>query len=85
MSEFEPGTPVLVKYPRSRAEERGDRAAWPWLPGTIEEVCGPDEWSVVVDLPQMEDGTPAPADAAGDDVYYPVCFRDSNELRTVAE
>ena len=24
---------VEVRYPRTRQEEHGDRAAWPWLPG----------------------------------------------------
>ena len=40
---------VEVRYPRSRQEEHGDRAAWPWLPGTIVEQCGPDEWQVCVE------------------------------------
>jgi hypothetical protein len=82
---FEEGQPVEVRYPRSKAEEQGDRDAWPWLPGVIEEVCGPDEWSVVVYLPRLEDGTPAPADAPDDELFFPVCFRDSSELRAVAE
>jgi len=37
---------VEVRYPRSRQEEQRDRARWPWLPGTIVEQCGPDEWYV---------------------------------------
>ena len=64
------------------------RAAWPWMPGTIEEACGPDEWLVVVesrDVATTEDGTPAPADADDADVFFPMCFRDSSELRVVAE
>ena len=40
---------VMVKYPRTKEEERGDRAAWPWLPGTIVQQCGPDEWQVCVE------------------------------------
>jgi hypothetical protein len=28
-------TPVFVRYPRTSEEERGDRADWSWLPGTI--------------------------------------------------
>jgi hypothetical protein len=85
LSDFEEGQQVQVRYPLSKAEEQGDRDAWPWLPGVIEEVCGPDEWSVMVDLPRLEDGTPAPADADDEDIFYPVCFRDSSELRAVAE
>jgi len=80
------GMPVLVRYPRS-GQEKGDRAAWPWLPGVIEDVCGPDEWLVTfecLDVATTEDGSPAPADAADDDLYFPGCFRDSSEIRAVA-
>ena len=35
---------VEVRYPRTRQEELGDRAKWPWLPGSILGQCGPDEW-----------------------------------------
>ena len=40
-------TPVLVKFPRTKEEEQGDRNAWRWLPGTIVQQCGPDEWQVL--------------------------------------
>jgi hypothetical protein len=50
MMVFEPGTQVEVKYPRTRAEHDGDRSAWPWLPGTVLEQCGPDEWAVDVEI-----------------------------------
>ena len=33
-------SPVEVRYPRSKQEERGDRSRWPWLPGSILEQCG---------------------------------------------
>lgn len=82
MSMYPEGTPVLVKYPPGKAE--ADRAVWPWLPGTVEEACGPDEWLVVVEdraVAQLEDGSPAPADVADEDVWFPVCFRDSSEIR----
>ena len=55
---------VEVRYPRTRQEEHGDRAAWPWLPGSIVEQCGPDEWRVCVedrDVAVLRDGRPAPA------------------------
>ena len=42
------GTPILVRFPRSQAEQQADRDAWPYLPGMIEQRCGPDEWQVVV-------------------------------------
>jgi hypothetical protein len=50
----------------------------------IEEVCSADEWFVVVTdraVATLEDGTPAPADADDEDVFYPMCFRGSSELR----
>ena len=43
-------TPVEVRYPRSKQEEQGDREQWPWLPVTIIEQCGPDEWYVCVEV-----------------------------------
>jgi hypothetical protein len=58
---------VEVRYPRSRKEEHGDRAAWPWLPGSIVEQCGPDEWRVCVEdrgVAVLRDGRPAPRNTA---------------------
>ncbi len=75
---------VEVRYPRTRQEEHGDRAAWPWLPGTIVEQCGPDEWQVCVedrDVAVLRDGRPAPRNTASRNLYYPMCFRDSSEIR----
>jgi hypothetical protein len=37
---------VYVRFPLTREQRDGDRAAWPWLPGTIVQRCGPDEWDV---------------------------------------
>ena len=77
------GTPVQVRYPLT-AEQKDDREAWPWLPGTVEEECGPDEWLIVVesrDVATLEDGSPAPDDVPDADVFYPLCFRDSSEIR----
>jgi hypothetical protein len=78
---------VEVRYPRSRQEEHGDRAAWPWLPGTIERQCGPDEWQVCVehrDVAVLSDGRRAPRNTASRNLYYPLCFRDSSEIRRLA-
>jgi hypothetical protein len=81
---YDEGSPVQVRYPRSAAEKDGDRSAWPWLPGMVEEACGPDEWLIVVEdraVATLEDGSPAPADVADEDVWFPMCFRDASELR----
>jgi hypothetical protein len=47
---FPDESPVEVRYPRSKQEEQGDRERWPWLPGTIVEQCGPDEWYVCIEV-----------------------------------
>jgi hypothetical protein len=78
---------VEVRYPRTRQEEQGDRSAWPWLPGTIERQCGPDEWQVCVedrDVAVLRDGRRAPRNTASRNLYYPMCFRDSSEIRRPA-
>ena len=63
------------------------RETGPWMPGTIEEVCGPDEWLVAVldrDVATLEDGSTAPTDADEEDVFYPMAFRDHSEISAVA-
>jgi hypothetical protein len=74
MSKFLPGTPVEVRYPATTEEARGDREVWPWMAGVIEEVCGPDEWQVVVDVPVLADESA---------IEFPIVFRDSSEIRKV--
>jgi hypothetical protein len=67
-------SPVLVRFPRTEQEKNGDRAAWPWLPGTVLAQVGPDEWEVLVEDPGL-------AEARDGGLWYPVCFRDCTELR----
>ena len=77
---------VEVRYPLTRSEQQGDRSAWPWLPGSILGQCGPDEWHVCVEareLATLDDGSPAPAGTAYEDLFSPCCFRDSSEIRRV--
>lgn len=98
---FPAGTPVLVRFPLdgTRVKDaaggtsfRSDtpRDDWPWVPGLVQAQCGADEWEVLVlarDVAETEDGMPA-AEAPGvpdDDLLYPVCFRDSGELRLADE
>jgi hypothetical protein len=76
-------SPVEVRFPRTKQQEQGDRSAWPWLPGSILEQCGPDEWYVCVEvreLAMLRDG-PAPRRTASRNLYYPCCYRDSSEIR----
>jgi hypothetical protein len=78
---------VEVRYPRTRQEEQGDRSKWPWLPGTIEQQCGPDEWQVCVmdkSVSVLRDGRRAPRNTASRNLYYPLCYRDSSEIRRPA-
>jgi hypothetical protein len=60
---FPDESPVEVRYPRSKQEEQSDRERWPWLPGTIVEQCGPDEWYVCIEVRELavlRDGRRAP-------------------------
>ena len=85
---FPDDSPVLVRYPRNRQAELGDRAEWPWLPGSILGQCGPDEWHTCVEareLATLDDGSPAPAGMADEDLFYPCCFRAASERGLVAD
>ena len=62
-----------------------DRNAWAWLPGSIVSQCGPDEWCVVVEDPELaEPDTSLPDGDAPENLLYPLCFRDSSEIRAVS-
>ena len=81
---FPDESPVEVRYPRSKQEEQGDLEQWPWLPGTIVEQCGPDEWYVCIEVRELavlRDGRRAPRGTASRNLCYPCCFRDSSEIR----
>ena len=81
---FPDDMPVLVRFPRSQGEERGNRSAWPWLRGVIQQRVGEDEWQVCVAdraVATADDGTPAPDDTPDEDLWHPVVYRDSSELR----
>lgn len=81
---FADETPVLVKFPRTKEEEQGDRNAWPWLPGTVLEQCGPDEWRVVVEdrtVAVRKDGSRPTPRTPERNLYYPCCFRDASEIK----
>jgi hypothetical protein len=65
-----------VRYPLTSAQEHADRAAWPWLPGWVVGVCGPNEWEICVqalELAMQHEG----------ETVYPTCFRDASELRSL--
>jgi hypothetical protein len=79
---FPDESPVQVRYPRSKQEEQDDRKQW--LPGTIVEQCGPDEWYVCIEVRELavlRDGRRAPRGTAGRNLYYPCCYRDGSEIR----
>jgi len=81
---FSDESPVEIRYPRNKQEEQGDREHWPWLPGTIVEQCGPDEWYVCVEVRELavlRGGRRAPRGTASRNLYYPCCFRDGSEIR----
>jgi hypothetical protein len=76
--EFPEDSWVQVRYPLTAEQAGGDRAAWPWLPGWVAAECGPDEWEICVQTPELA------AEHEGETVY-PTCFRDSSELRPAPE
>jgi len=70
---YDIGDEVLVRYPLTQ-EQTADREQWPWMPGTVELVCGEDEWQILVEdesVSWVEDG----------EKWFPLCFRDSTEIR----
>jgi hypothetical protein len=80
---FPDNSTVLVWY-SPRGADPGDRSTWAWLPGSILDQCCPDEWRVVVEAPELaEPDTSVPNDDAREKLLYPVCFRDSSEIRMV--
>src|ERR1039457_3749865 len=81
---FPDESPVEVRYPRSKQEEQADRDTWPWLPGSIVEQCGPDEWYVCIEVRELavlRDGRRAPRGTASRNLHYSCCFRDGSEIR----
>ena len=75
---------VEVRFPLP-GDGQSNRSSWPWLPGTILEVCGPDEWQVCVEareLATLEDGRRPQCNTPEHKLFYPVCFRDSSEIRS---
>jgi len=74
---------VMVRYPAPGMTASDPREDWPWMPGVIENRCGPGEWLVTVyarELAQLADGTPAPDGTSGEDMWFPQCFRNASEL-----
>ncbi|GAA1024675.1 hypothetical protein Aple_103640 [Acrocarpospora pleiomorpha] len=85
--QFPDDAPVLVRYPLPGADPM-DRSTWAWLPGSILSQCGPDEWSVLVEVPAPAIPDPSVSNSdAPENMLYPTCFRDASELRpaTAAE
>ena len=81
---YQAGDDVLVRFPLA-ADSSANREDWPWLPGWIVEICGPDEWQVCVQdysLALMEDGRVPPPGTPGQELLFPVCYRDSSEIRS---
>ncbi len=74
MPEFPEDSWVQVRYPLTAEQEHGGCEAWLWLPGWVVSVCGPDEWEICVRAPEL-------AREHGGETVFPVCFRDSSELR----
>jgi hypothetical protein len=65
---------VQVRYPLTSEQKDAARAGWPWLPGWVVSVCGPDEWEICVQAPEL-------ATWHEGEAWYPTCFQDSSEIR----
>jgi hypothetical protein len=70
-NQFPDDMQVEVRFPQFEGQ---DREAWPWLPGTVLQQVGPDEWQVCV----VDDSVATPE--AGE-LSYPACFREASEIR----
>ncbi|MEV8376727.1 hypothetical protein AB0P21_28550 [Kribbella sp. NPDC056861] len=70
---------VWTPYPLTDDKNTlADRDNWPWLRGQVIGQGGPDEWHIVIDVPALteyEDGVE----------WRPACFRNSCELRLIAQ
>ena len=71
-----PGIPGLRSGTAPGGRGAESRTAWPWLPGWVVSVCGPDEWEICVQAPEL-------AMQHEGETVYPVCFRDASELRSL--
>jgi hypothetical protein len=86
--QYTEGAWVETRFPLTIEQDAGPRESWPWVRGWVSEVCGPDEWQITVQTPelaQLEDGTPAPEGTPEEEAYYPAVFREASEIRPVAE
>ncbi len=86
--QYPEGTRVETRFPLTPEQSAGPREAWPWVRGWVCEVCGPDEWAITVQTPELarlEDGSPAPAGTPEEEAFYPGCFRDASEIRPAPE
>lgn len=72
---FPDGSSIRVRFPQNQTQETGPRELWPWLPGTVLEQCGPNEWLILVEHPDL-----AEPDETGEPTY-PTCYRDAEEIR----
>lgn len=78
---------VTTPYPLTEDQAKEDRATWPWLRGWIVSQCGPDEWEICVQEPalaRLDDGTIPPPGAPEEECNFPLCFRDSSEIRSAS-
>ena len=74
---YEEDDAVMVRFPLTEAQERGPRAEWPWVPGTVLSRIDPDEWRVVVDGVEAL----ATVDPDTGERLYPACYRSAEEIR----
>ena len=65
---------VEVRYPLTREQKNADRGGVAVAARLGGRRCGPDEWEICVQAPEL-------ATWHEGEAWYPVCFRDSSEIR----
>lgn len=88
MNDYPEGTWVETRFPVTPEQSAGLRESWPWVRGWVSEICGPDEWQITVQTPELarlEDGSLVPEGTPEEEAYYPACFRDASEIRPAPE
>jgi hypothetical protein len=69
---------VRTPFPLPHQDHTVPRELWSWLPASVVQQCGPDEWQLVVEddrVSFIEDG----------ELVYPLVFRDASEIRKDAK
>ena len=75
----------MGEVPAHHGGGAGRPGHWPWLPGTIVQQCGPDEFQIVVEdmsVALRQDGSRPTPRTPKNKLFYPLAYqRQLNEIR----